>query len=31
MKKYPDGKVTKEQCSELLREIRKSTQAGARQ
>ena len=31
MKKYPEGKVTKEQCSELLREIRKSTQAGARQ
>ena len=30
-KKYPDGKLTREQCSELLRTLRKNTQAGARQ
>ena len=31
MKKFPNGKLSKEQCSQLLREIRKNTQAGKRQ
>lgn len=30
-KKYPDGKLTKAQVSEVLRELRKSTQAGQKQ